>query len=281
MNQTLANRMSPELRKRVLTGVFGGVALVLVIIKGGWIGMFLLSAGLSLAMTQEFATILFSLPDKAEKSYALLCIAWFSAIINLFASRNEFELIVTSFLSLFTYYLLTARRYHGPELLLHFRELMASLFGLLYLTYLPFYLNRIHDQPNGVQWTILFLLIVWSGDTGAYFVGKKYGRRRLYPEISPKKSVEGAQGGIALSIIVTLLFKLIFFRELHWLAILVIPAFVGTAAILGDLCESFFKRAFDVKDSGRILPGHGGFLDRFDSVVFSLPVMYALVRVFG
>lgn len=270
-----------ELKKRVITGVLGGAGLILLIIFGSWFGIFVLSSFLSLAMIYEYSRITFSLPDELEKRYVMLVVTWFAALANLLLPDCEFELLVLAFLSLFTYFLVSARRYEDRELGLHFRELVTSIFGLVYLVFLPFFLLRLHRQLAGVHWVLIFLFIVWMGDTGAYFAGRKFGRRKLYPLISPKKTIEGAVGGLVAGFAITLLYKLIVFRELSWAAVLFIPLIVGVAAQTGDLCESFLKRAFDKKDSGSLLPGHGGFLDRFDSVVFSLPVMYALTRIFA
>jgi phosphatidate cytidylyltransferase len=128
---------------------------------------------------------------------------------------------------------------------------------------------------------LLFLITVWAGDTGAYSLGSRYGKRKLYPVISPKKTVEGAIGGIGSGFVIALIYKLLLFRSLSWGGAIFIPVLIGAVSQVGDLCESFFKRAFDRKDSGSILPGHGGFLDRFDGVVFSLPIMYGCMRIFG
>ena len=86
---------------------------------------------------------------------------------------------------------------------------------------------------------------------------------------------------MATAWIVTLLYKLILFRGMPWAAVIIVPPLVSATAQAGDLCESLLKRAFDCKDSGSLLPGHGGFLDRFDGVVFSLPIMYACIRIFS
>lgn len=273
--------ITPELKKRIVTGVVGAIALLSLIGFGGWVGIFFFATALSFGMIYEFTTIALTMPDRVEKRYVLLSITWFVALVNLLAPAAEFQLLILSFLSLFVYYLLTAKRYTEAQFVTHFKELMISLFGLVYLVFLPLYFSRIYESPHGTEWVILFLLIVWSGDTGAYFAGKKYGKRKLYLEISPKKTVEGAFGGVAAGWLVTALFKLIFFKNISWAGVVIFPVIVGGVAQVGDLCESFFKRAFDIKDSGAILPGHGGFLDRFDGVVFSLPVMYACVRILG
>ena len=99
--------------------------------------------------------------------------------------------------------------------------------------------------------------------------------------MSPKKTWEGAYGGLAGAYLVTLLFKLTLLAEMSWLFLLIAPAVVGVMAQLGDLCESLVKRAFDRKDSGTVLPGHGGFMDRFDGLVISAPFMYLCIRLLG
>ena len=269
-----------ELQKRVITGVIGAVVMVGLVLFGGWVGICIMATVLSFGMVDEFARMVFEQQDAKEKRYALLCLAWIVGVGNLIFPKNQFELLVLCFLSLFTYYLLTAERHNDDTFFGHFKELMFSLFGVIYLLLMPIYLTDIHASPNGVRWTMLFFLIVWAADIFAYFVGKRFGRHKLYPLISPKKSIEGAEGGLLGGIVITVVYKLLIFHEMPWVGAILIPIVVGIASQIGDLCESFLKRAYGKKDSGSILPGHGGFLDRFDGVVFSLPVMYACIRVF-
>jgi phosphatidate cytidylyltransferase len=276
-------KLESELQQRVFTAVVGVATLVLLLVFGGRIGVGLVSAVLALGMVYEFVEMTFSLSDRKEKRKVLLGVTWLVAFINFWVPRAEYELLLLAFLGLFAYFLFVAERHSqdGDALKTHFQELMFGIFGVLYLAFLPLFLILIHDSAYGVRWTFVFLFIVWAGDTGAYFAGKKYGKTKLYPAISPKKTVEGSIGGLLAGVIVILLYKLIAFREMSWGAVLIIPILVGIVAQVGDLCESFLKRAFRTKDSGTILPGHGGFLDRFDGVVFSLPVMYACLRIFG
>lgn len=124
------------------------------------------------------------------------------------------------------------------------------------------------------------LFVVWATDIGAYMVGRKYGSRKLWPEISPNKTVEGAAGGILSAVVVAAIYLLAYpgkeyFGHPSYLMILltVILSIVGQ---FGDLVESAFKRHYGVKDSGKILPGHGGILDRFDSLLFVFPIMHLL-----
>jgi len=128
-----------------------------------------------------------------------------------------------------------------------------------------------------LQVLFLALFIVWATDIGAYLVGCKYGRHKLWPEVSPNKTIEGALGGIASAFVVTLVFVFLFKAEDYFnhtaLAVLLLSLLFSIVAQFGDLVESSIKRHFDVKDSGKILPGHGGVLDRFDSLLFVLPLM--------
>ncbi len=273
--------MSDELRKRIITAFFGVSAILLLVTVGGHIGAAFFAAVMALGMVFEFSTISFTLSDRFEKRNLLLGITWLVAFINFWMPRTEYELLLISFLCLFCYFLFTAERHPGQAFSEHFRELMFSVFGILYLAFLPLYLPLIRDSGAGLHWTLLFLFIVWATDIGAYFAGMKFGTRKLYSMISPKKTVEGAIGGTLSGIFVALLYKLVFFHAMNWSTVVLLPVILAVVSQVGDLCESFLKRASHVKDSGNILPGHGGFLDRFDGVVFSLPVMYGCIRLFG
>jgi phosphatidate cytidylyltransferase len=128
-----------------------------------------------------------------------------------------------------------------------------------------------------VGWKLVFflLLVVWLGDAGAYYVGKSLGRRKLSPRISPKKTVEGLIGGITMSVITALVIHFTFFKELPLLHTIIAGAILSVAGVIGDLAESMWKRSAAVKDSGTLIPGHGGFLDRFDSIFFTAPILYS------
>ena len=270
-----------ELQKRVLTGLIGGALFLAILIFGDKAWVSLLAALLSVGMLYEYVGMFLSLPDAAEKRFGLLAGAWLVAYVNFWVPGMCFELLVTCFLGLFGYFLFTAPRHQGSDFQTHLRELVYSIFGYVYLVFLPLLLPSLRVGARGLHFVILFFLIVWAGDTGAYFAGRKYGKRKLFPVISPKKTQEGAIGGLLAGLGVTLIYKLAFLPSLHWTGVVIMPLVVGVTAIIGDLCESFLKRAFDKKDSGSLLPGHGGLLDRFDSVIFSLPVMLACSRIWG
>jgi len=280
LQKSALDLMAKETQTRVITGVVGGAILLGLIILGGHFGISFVAAVLASAMCWELSNVFFKMSDRREKTIALVGAAWLTIIVNMLFPKSMLECLVVFFMGLFMYYLATVER-HSGEMRRHFDEFVVSVFALVYVVTFVGFLPLIRDGLNGTRWIILFLLIVWAGDTGAYFVGRKYGRQKLAPLISPGKSIEGAAGGLASSAVIALIFKFAAFNGLHWLGAFATAVLVGIASQIGDLCESFFKRSYHIKDSGKILPGHGGVLDRFDGVLFSLPVMYFCLKIFG
>ncbi|RFA37741.1 phosphatidate cytidylyltransferase [Virgibacillus dokdonensis] len=130
-------------------------------------------------------------------------------------------------------------------------------------------------EGGGGLATILYIfLLIWSTDTGAYFVGRAFGKRKLWPKISPNKTIEGALGGILLAIIVSIIFQIVHPIGDSLVGMIGVAIIASVFGQIGDLVESAFKRHFGVKDSGNVLPGHGGILDRFDSLLFVLPILH-------
>ncbi|MDR1834705.1 MAG: phosphatidate cytidylyltransferase, partial [Fusobacteriaceae bacterium] len=173
-------------------------------------------------------------------------------------------------------------------------DLGVTVSGVLYLYLFSFILNISRLGPHGKYWLILIQIAVWICDSFAYFTGVNLGRKFFkngLTKVSPNKSVEGAIGGIIFTIIVVLIFvKLFFLRELRadlyspsrgafWFFCILFAVVSGVCCEVGDLVESLFKRGFGVKDSGNLLMGHGGILDRFDSLIFTLPVAYVFLKI--
>jgi len=159
------------------------------------------------------------------------------------------------------------------------RDSAVTLFGVLYLGLTLSTLSMTRLLPQG-EWLIFFLLLVtWASDTGAYYVGTLYGRHRLAPTISPKKTVEGLVGGFFGAIIVAYAARWWFLPELSSLDCLILATLLTITGLWGDLTESAMKRSVGMKDSGGILPGHGGMLDRLDSLLFTAPVFYYYVTM--
>ena len=150
------------------------------------------------------------------------------------------------------------------------------LFLMFYISF-PFVLLFHFDNNNLV---LSMFLIIWGNDTFAYLIGKSIGKRKLFQKISPKKTIEGFVGGLVASIIIAIMLSL-FLEEQNvyfWIIFALVNSIFGT---IGDLVESMFKRKAGVKDSGKIIPGHGGVLDRLDSIIFVIPFIFIYIKFFN
>jgi len=153
-------------------------------------------------------------------------------------------------------------------------DLAVTYFGAFYVGGLLSFLVRLREwEPQGWMWVLLVFLLTWANDTAAYFIGSKLGKRPLCPRLSPKKTVEGFVGGLVVTLFCALLFGQVTGRGnyLWWGVLGLLAAVVGT---IGDLLESTYKRLAKAKDSGVLFPGHGGLLDRLDSLLLVAPLVY-------
>ena len=148
------------------------------------------------------------------------------------------------------------------------------LFGILFIGFLLAYVSLVRNLTNGRLWVLFLIATVWAGDISALLTGASLGRHKLYPKISPKKTFEGLGGAVLGSIIVALAFALLFIPHLKKGSCILLAAGIGFFGQLGDFTESMLKRSAQVKDSGNLIPGHGGMLDRLDSFLFSAPFFY-------
>ena len=151
---------------------------------------------------------------------------------------------------------------------------MAQFCGIMYVVFLGSYLVLLRGRPDGVQLIFLLLLVSWAGDSGAFGFGTWIGKQQLSKRISPKKTIEGALAGLVCGVLTAVVFKLFFLANLSMAHCLTIGIGLNVMNQFGDLCESFVKRACDVKDSGTFFPGHGGVLDRIDSLLFAAPFLF-------
>lgn len=148
-----------------------------------------------------------------------------------------------------------------------------SALGLFYVGLLPSFAYRVLVAPEGLYWFVTLLAVVFAGDTLAYVFGVLFGKQKVMPSVSPKKSVQGSVGGLIGSAIAMAICQIYFFPEISLLKLIPLALVAGIFAQFGDFFESLLKRIADVKDSGRIMPGHGGILDRIDGVLFASPVI--------
>ncbi|MFS0574194.1 phosphatidate cytidylyltransferase [Sporosarcina sp. 179-K 3D1 HS] len=180
---------------------------------------------------------------------------------------TKIELAFAIVLILLTYTVIVKNRYT-------FDHAAFSVLGALYVGIGFYYL--IETRLFGIEYVVYALVVIWTTDSGAYFIGRKIGKRKLWPEISPNKTIEGFYGGIASAIVATCIFQMIYPIASNYVVLVIVTIVASIVGQLGDLVESALKRHYDVKDSGKLLPGHGGILDRFDSLLFVLPLLHFL-----
>ena len=163
----------------------------------------------------------------------------------------------------------------------HVDQVMAAFFGFFYVAVMLSYVYQIRTLERGLYLAFLVFLCSWGCDTCAYCVGMLIGKHKMSPKLSPKKSVEGAVGGVAGAALLTALYCFIFRSPMHLergeiVILAVIAAIAGLISMVGDLTASAIKRNYDIKDYGKLIPGHGGILDRFDSMIITAPIIYFL-----
>ncbi len=192
---------------------------------------------------------------------------------------NSIELIVL-ILILFTISALAAEMLRGAPFDKMIASTGATVVGVLYVVMLGGHLVALRTttdlmlMPRAADLLSFFFLVIMGSDTGAYYTGRAFGRRKLAPSISPGKTWEGAVGGMLASLLMAAIAHYWFFPELSLRAALPLAAVMNVLGVMGDLTESALKRGAGAKDAAQILPGHGGFLDRLDSLLFNAPLIY-------
>ncbi len=239
--------------------------------SGFWFNLFVLLA--ALLGLEEYLRPVLTAGRRGEKLLALAAGASIAAIIAWGRPDLLAPLLVLWF---FIFSLVFLFRYRSLPTVIS--EAALLMFGLLYIPLLLGHLGLLHQGAHGKAWVFLVLLVVMASDSAAYFTGVSLGRHKLYPAISPNKSIEGALGGLAGSLGGAFLARVWFFPALSPLDCLLLGLGLGILGQLGDLFESMFKRSFGVKDSGALFPGHGGILDRLDSLLFAFPAAYYYSR---
>lgn len=243
--------------------VYGGTALTLLIYVIAAIGLFEMFKMRKLSM--------FSVPGVLSliALFAMLMPeAWEQQVVEA-TSFSKLEWLIMMTALLLIYVVLKKNKFT-------FDDVGFLLCSVFYVGVGFYYFMATREATDGLLYIVFALVVVWSTDSGAYFVGRKLGKHKLWPEISPKKTVEGFVGGIVIAVIAAVIFEWISGLEVNWAVLLIVTVIASVIGQLGDLVESAIKRHYGVKDSGNILPGHGGILDRFDSLLFVLPLLHFL-----
>jgi phosphatidate cytidylyltransferase len=254
------------MKQRIITGVvaaalflpivfYGGLPFVLLTYFLATIGLYELfkMRKLSIFSVHGLLSILFLWVILFPKQY--------DHVLTTF-NYSKVELGIAFILLLLTYTVITKN-------LFTFEDVGFSILSAIYVGIGFYFFMETRDA--GIVYIFYSLFMVWATDSGAYFIGKATGKRKLWPEISPNKTVEGSLGGVFCAVLVAILFVLFTDIKTTIIAITIVLSVFGQ---IGDLVESALKRHFNVKDSGNILPGHGGILDRFDSLLFVFPLLH-------
>lgn len=270
------------MKNRLISGFFGISLLVVILFL---FNTFVLNIAVSLTCCLIVYEILCA-TKMFEKSFLLFVVYVIYSLLFPFLEREYLGdyrfILVGAFVIFNIFYLL--KNSSKVKLYNVFFCCFFSIFAVLFMSNIIYL--RSFFKPFGVYYVGLFFLISWICDAGAYFVGLKFGKVKLAPRISPKKTVEGAVGGVVLTCLFVFLYNLVFLKfiftdiKLNIISVIFSTAIGILFSIIGDLVMSVFKRQNDIKDFGDIIKGHGGVLDRFDSFIFVSAVLYPFVKVF-
>ncbi|MDR7236283.1 phosphatidate cytidylyltransferase [Neobacillus drentensis] len=258
------------MKQRIITAVIAAALFLPIVYFGGLplviLTYFLATIGLYELLKMKKLTI-FSVHGVLALLFlwVLLFPAEYNHILASFY-YSKIEICIALILLLLTFTVITKNQYT-------FEDVSFSILSAVYVG-IGFYFFFETRQDGGLVYILYSLFIMWATDSGAYFIGKALGKNKLWPEISPNKTVEGSIGGVVCAVVIAVLFVLFSNINVGLISLMGITVVLSVFGQIGDLVESAFKRHFNVKDSGNILPGHGGILDRFDSLLFVWPLLH-------
>lgn len=256
------------MKQRIQTAIIALIIFVPLVIYGGW-PFTIFTYIMATIGVMELMKMNKSIQSKVP-SFLAIGFLWIlllptinTVIPNFWFTKQEF--IIVFIMVILSYTVLSKNTFTFDNA--GFLLLATAYVGMGF-----FFLIQI--RMAGLSYILYALFVIWATDTGAYFFGRAFGKRKLWPEISPNKTMAGAIGGIIVACIVAISFQLVYPFELSLLAIVGMTIVVSIVGQIGDLVASAFKRHYEIKDSGTLLPGHGGILDRMDSLLFVLPLLH-------
>lgn len=259
------------MKTRILTGVVG-IPVVLLCIFGPTPLIYLLGLVMMICLNIELAQMQGETMPRGFLVFSLVNMAVALGVYLFVTKELGFVLALVNVLvmaeTVFTY----------PRIGLS--EMMYLAFINIYCTWLPLHMISLHLMEGGAWLLMSVFIMVWICDSGAYFTGRALGRHKMAPHLSPKKTIEGAIGGIVLTILSAIILDYFLPIAPDMPRTVLLGLLVALGGIVGDLFESYLKRSFGVKDSGHILPGHGGFADRFDSFLLVAPICFYYFSIF-
>ncbi|MED3573382.1 phosphatidate cytidylyltransferase [Cytobacillus praedii] len=257
------------MKQRIISAIVFGAIFLPVVIIGGLPVVILAYLLASIALYELLK--MRKLKIISVPGIISLLLLWIFLLPNQFQSLldaihfTKIEFALLAVLLFLTYTVVTKNKFT-------FDDVAFSILSTLYVGIGFYYF--IETREEGLIFIFFSLFIIWATDSGAYFIGRAIGKKKLWPEISPNKTIEGSVGGVFCAIIVALLFLLFTDIPASFIQMLLITVVLSVFGQIGDLVESALKRHYDVKDSGNIMPGHGGILDRFDSLLFVWPLIH-------
>lgn len=272
--------MWSKLKVRLLSAIVGIIAVVGITVWAPAKGFHAVVAVISFLILHELLAAL-----KVEKKwpvsvlvYAFAAALLFMPVLDVAMQQKMFTCLpVTYLLLLFASAIVFNAR-------VQFSDVTAGFFAPMYAVLFPLYLSYIRMEEHGVALIFLAFVGAWIPDTFAYFAGNLFGKRKLIPSISPNKTVAGAVGAVVGGVVVFFVYGLVvsfgFGYGVHYLPLLVLGLLCGVFAQFGDLSASLIKRACQAKDFGNLIPGHGGMMDRVDSLIFIAPIIYYFLQLF-
>lgn len=261
---------------RLISGIVMVVLAVIFIICGGNVLLFATLAISLIGMFELYRVFQIEKTPLAIASYIVATLYYCN--LNWSWLSDPFMLVMGFLIVLMFIYVLAYPKYEA-------KHIMAAFFGMFYIGVMLSYVYQIRTLTNGLYLAFLIFICSWGCDTFAYCVGMLIGKHKMSPVLSPKKSVEGAVGGVfgsaLLAFIYLFVFRIQMGIEIREIAILaVISAVAALISMIGDLTASAIKRNYDIKDYGKLIPGHGGIMDRFDSMMITAPIIYYLATCF-
>jgi phosphatidate cytidylyltransferase len=256
-------------KKKIWTGIFIVPPVILLITLGPPVVLFLMVLLATFLGLREFYKLALPQSNWIEEFTGIVLGLILSAITSHGDPKCVLPFSVLVLLILSLLFMGTSQNLSST-----ISSIGITLFGIFYVGFLLSHVTLIRNMTHGKRWVLFLIATVWAGDISAFLSGSLFGRHKLYPKISPKKTFEGLGGAIIGSILVALAFALLFIPHLEIGPCMGVAAGVGILGQLGDFTESMLKRSAQVKDSGSFIPGHGGMLDRLDSFLFSAPFLH-------
>lgn len=258
--------------KRIITGLLAVSGWLALLYSQSFILFWLIITAISLIAAHEFFSI--CLQNEEKTLHPLL-----TAITVLPVAATWFQRVDLVYVSFIAALMLLAvlAIFNAAQLQKPFDLLLKASFGAMYTGLFTAHLILFMALPSGAAWLLFLTTISAASDTGAYVTGMSLGRHKLCPSISPKKTVEGFIGGMLCGTGFALLVAVLLFNDVNIFRFAAAALFLSGLGVVGDLVESLLKRSMGVKDSGSILPGHGGILDRVDSLLLTAPVLYYMM----